>query len=388
METDPAKRRELLQGAHYGLILSFLNGMLEAADPATIIVDGQEGNYYNWMPVRFYRSYQAVHQVGDDLIAPELRNKYRAQVQCGQPIYVDYWSNTRSVHTISTYMSPEERAKCMEHQVYWTLRTSDRYVWFYTEQPGYLINRSIEPVMIPAIDRARQKIARNEELGYEIADLVTRAWRTECQVRERRIEPLTAHISRLADGIAAPKIDGSLDDPAWKDAPKLGPFVNYIVARIKKLEVPTHARMTYDDNALYVAFRCDSPETENIRAPAGEIVEVAIATDEKVTAYYEIRVTCENKRWDSLTKAGVEVYGKDASWTGEYRTAAQKHKDHWAVEIALPWATLKMKAPGAGAKLKGNLLRRSDRHGQFSSWSESRGARYVEAENFGTWVLD
>jgi len=173
--------------------------------------------------------------------------------------------------------------------------------------------------------------------------------------------------------------------------------------------VTTNARMMYDDEHLYVAFRCDEPDIEHVHPKTaddptgkfheevfpgpGDLVEIAIADDEKATTYHHIRISIVNGRWDALTKAGVEVYGKDSTWTGDYKNAVVKAADHWSVEVAIPWKTLGRKAPKAGEKIKGNLIRRTNRRFntremEFASWSQSRKNRYVEAKHFGTWVFE
>ena len=198
-----------------------------------------------------------------------------------------------------------------------------------------------------------------------------------------------------------PFAQGELSDAAWTKAAVLGPFLNYVVARAKELDAATTALMTCDEDCLYVGFRCDDPDMEHLASAKfqddqvgwlNDVVDVAIADDEKRTAYYHIRINCDNDRWDSLTSAGREVYGKDSSWTGEYQTATARAEAHWSVEIAIPWTTLDMAPRKPGDTLSGNLIRRTHRRpggvNEFSSWSESRRARYVEAENFGTWVFE
>ena len=82
-------------------------------------------------------------------IPEALRYKYRAQVRMGQAVYADVHSNTRGQAYPSTFMTPEERAMAMEWVVYHALKNSDKYVWFYTEKPAYLVNRLVAPQMIP-----------------------------------------------------------------------------------------------------------------------------------------------------------------------------------------------------------------------------------------------
>ncbi len=126
------------------------------------------------------------------------------------------------------------------------------------------------------------------------------------------------------------------------------------------------------------------------------MIEVGIAADEEASKYYHIRLTYDNRRWDALTPAGVwpgnEISGKNSSWDGEYETAIHVAEDlsFWSVEMAIPWATLNRQAPRAGGRIKGNLILRTDRReshgsGEFSSWSQRRMNRCVEAATLGTW---
>ncbi len=54
--------------------------------------------------------------------------------------------------------------------------------------------------------------------------------------------------------ITAPTLDGQLDDPAWQQAARLGPFV--LVGDGSAPKEPTHALIGRDDDYLYVAFEC------------------------------------------------------------------------------------------------------------------------------------
>jgi len=400
IEPDPAKRSKLLEPKTYALLPAFVNGMLDAADPDTTITDGNEKSYYYKGPLDYYKGYHIIRQLSQWLVPPDLRYKYRSQVQCAHAVFMDVLCDTFRANTPSTYMTPDERAKFVEHNVYWALKTSDRYVWFYSEYINWWTGENVPPYLAGAIQSARRKIARGEPLGFEIRDFWQRAQDKLVAVLYRPITPRTAKIPRLAKGSRPPVIDGKLNDAAWKEKVALAPFVPFVTARDYDLVGKTRVWMTFDEENLYVGFLCKDPEMDKVSAftfqdeqkRGNDRVEVAISADAKSTAYYHIMVDCDNARWDSLTKAGKEIYGKDSSWTGKYRNAARKEKDQWVVEVAIPWETLGMEAPGAGDRLKGNLLRwrhaRPDGLQEFSSWSESRRARYVEAENFGTWVFE
>lgn len=397
-EYDPENRNAILKKNAYGLLPAFMSGMLDAAGPNTVIVDGNEPSYYYNKSEQYITARRDILHANQALVPEPLQEKYRNHVQCGHAIFADYLCNTFPTHLTSTYMTPAERMKWVEHNVYWALKTSSRYVWFYNENMEWLDGRNIPAGLVGAIESARRKVATGEPLGFEISPITARAWREGVRPAEtRRLNTKQADIPKLKAGAKPPVIDGHVDDTAWKAAANLGPFENYAVARLKELEGTTQARMTYDDTSLYVAFSCNEPamlETAGTvfrdqHHDGGDRVEIAVAADVPVTHYYHIVIDIENNRWDSFTKAGDEIYGEDSSWRGSYQSATSLVDDQWYVELAIPWTTLKMDTPTAGLQIKGNLMRRSHRRPsgvkEFSTWSESRKARHIEAEHFGTW---
>ncbi len=409
LETDPSRREAILKSDYYGLLPAFMNGMLEAAGPGTVIVDGDEHSYYYNNELHYFRTYHGIRQTGQALIPEELRGKYRRQVQVGRAVYADYLCGTMANHTEATYVTPEERALWVEHNAYWSLVSSDRYVWFYSERMDWWTGRNLPGYLEGALRSAKEKVAQGRPLGFNVDEIARKGHLGKIRAENRSIQPKTLQISRLR--AAPPEIDGDLADEAWKEAGSSAPFVNYVAARVKELETVTEAIMTYDDTALYMAFRCDEPEMEKTH-PAlftdlggrADQVEVVIAADEGTTAYYHIRLDIANVRWDSRTDTGRrehgsdiatgrEIYGRDSTWKGEYQTATRKGDDSWSAEIAIPWETLEIASPGPGERFKGNLHRWTHRRNttrvlEFSTWTETRYNRGVEFENFGTWIFE
>jgi hypothetical protein len=398
---DPKLYQEIVQGNNYGLVNAFLCGMLEGADSGTYIIDGDESSYYNTSAKAYQNARAQVKEKSLAIIPKDLQAKYRQQVQYGSSVFADYLSNGQIWQIPSTYLTPAERAKWMEHNVYWAMKTSDHYVWMWSEHIEYLRNKLVAPEMIPAINLAKEKVNTGQPLGFEIKEMLTRASQEISRSQTRPLVVKTAKIPRLGQGQAAPTIDGKLDDPAWKEAAVLGPFITHATAKRKELYAATEAKMIFDSNALYIAFECKDPNMKNVvTSPfednmmfwTGDAIELEIAATPENKAYYHIKIGANNTRWDSLTKAGYDIYGKDSYWTGTYKSAVHKGSDAWTVEIAIPWSDLKMTAPKTGDKIKGSLERRT--HGwndgvmEVSSWSEKRTLRCPEAENFGTWIFE
>ncbi len=131
--TDPEK---ILRGTSYGLLPSFINGMLSAAPPDMILIDGCENGYY-------YDSREEYQQAALDmvlwtgpamnLVQTDLKQKYRNQVRAGFGFYLDMFSNPEGS---TFYRGPRKDGTRMDRlrenvQAAWD--SSDQYVWIYGE---------------------------------------------------------------------------------------------------------------------------------------------------------------------------------------------------------------------------------------------------------------
>src|SRR6185369_14157046 len=87
--------------------------------------------------------------------------------------------------------------------------------------------------------------------------------------------PLLSQVKTLQafKAIQAPKIDGNLDDAAWKDAPVATDFIQNFPTFGIPATTRTVVRIIYDDNAIYVgAYMYDDPSLikKQITARDGE----------------------------------------------------------------------------------------------------------------------
>jgi Carbohydrate-binding family 9 len=109
------------------------------------------------------------------------------------------------------------------------------------------------------------------------------------QAQETRLP--VYEVARVAEPI---KVDGRLDEAAWAEAPTVGEFVNNRDGSRSQLK--TEARVLYDDNFLYFAFRSVD---QNIWATLKqrdqhlwleEVVEVFVQANTRVPNYIELEV--------------------------------------------------------------------------------------------------
>ncbi len=193
-------------------------------------------------------------------------------------------------------------------------------------------------------------------------------------------------IARLPDGVAAPVVDGDLDDAAWAKAAKAEDF--RLAGSRRAPTQPTTARVTYDAKALYVAFECmddkagemtvtEAKRDESRKVFANNTVELFFNPTAEKGKDWHLAVTPANVQWDG--------YKANATPNIEWRSAVKRAKDRWTVEIAVPFASLGVDAP-SGATWRANMGRTLHRLREFSVWNSVEQV-FTEAENFGEWAF-
>jgi hypothetical protein len=133
--------------AHYGLLAPFLDGMVDAAKGKTRIVDGYEQSYGYKDVARIPTAYEAMSSKVQPFVGADFK-RYREVFSFGFGIWMDYdwrkkgWDDQ---DVSKNYYSPEG----FEKTVTAALKTTDEYVWIYTETPRWW-SADGKPVKLPA----------------------------------------------------------------------------------------------------------------------------------------------------------------------------------------------------------------------------------------------
>ena len=157
----------------------FIHGMLDALPTNVKLIDGDEYAYYFRRAGAFDDSRSFIRKTGPDAVILDAANRatYDKQVAIGQAVYVDGLLNLGNwERTIGHYLASEaERERMLEHNVYYALRTSDEYVWIYSDNMNYWTG--VKPSGLDdAILRARSKFDRGEALGFSMDAAVDTAY--------------------------------------------------------------------------------------------------------------------------------------------------------------------------------------------------------------------
>ncbi len=181
--TDREKTIDKMKNAWWGLHIAFYVGMIEAIEPGTKLIDGNEEAYYYTSPGEFYEVRNTLTVDAKALIPPELWEKHSCYNRIGHAIAAEYITGNWLGMSPFPYrltgqgvmMSAEEKAKWLEHNTYYALKTADEYTWLYTEGMNWWTGEKVPEGFQEALLSAKRKVNAGQPLGYEIDQMIKKA---------------------------------------------------------------------------------------------------------------------------------------------------------------------------------------------------------------------
>ncbi|MCC7449014.1 MAG: hypothetical protein IT324_16465 [Anaerolineae bacterium] len=148
---------------------SFIDGMLSVVVGDVKLIDGNENAYYYTDTAAFDQSRQFLRD-SVKRVAYDYSDAAQAHATIGQAIYADGLLNLlNSPRYTSFYLkTPQDRLMFLEHNVYHALRTSDEYVWFYSEHMDWWKKLDVPAGLEDAIHRARDAQAAGRTSAYDM----------------------------------------------------------------------------------------------------------------------------------------------------------------------------------------------------------------------------
>jgi hypothetical protein len=168
-------RQAALEGDDFGLLLPFVEGILQGSN--VHIVDGNELGWYNKNPEEFYRDAHAIRVRASDLVHPDLQATYRARVDVGAAIYVD-WAFALGMFAnrgFTRFLTYEEQLLLIEYSTFWSLYTADRYGWIFSEDTSLLTENPRGSDVIGAVTRSKLYISQGFDLDFDMREIIERA---------------------------------------------------------------------------------------------------------------------------------------------------------------------------------------------------------------------
>ncbi len=173
---------------------------------------------------------------------------------------------------------------------------------------------------------------------------------------------------------AAIKIDGLLNDSAWKTAPAALGYTEFRPTpfKVEDHELRTEVYMLYNDEGIFLGGYCHERTKDSIAAEVNgrdgfgnnDFVGFIFDTYKDKLNGFEYFVTPHGEQMD----AKMTNNGEDFSWNAVWQSAAQIHNDGWSFEIFLPFAAIRFSK--ANIQDWGlNITRRRQKTSQQVTWN-------------------
>lgn len=182
--------------------------------------------------------------------------------------------------------------------------------------------------------------------------------------------PAAARTFAVVRASSPVKIDATLDEAAWAEAPRIDLPYEFFPGDNTPSPVTSDCRVTYDHENLYLGCLLQDPEPRAVRAnitdrdpqPVDDYVELYVDPFNDQRRAYIFRVNPLGVQTDATFSAGV---GEDLSWDAIWNSAGRLTAEGYAVEAAIPFKSLRFPSttgPQTWGMIVGRNYPRSVRH--------------------------
>ncbi|MDQ7066429.1 MAG: DUF5916 domain-containing protein [candidate division KSB1 bacterium] len=178
------------------------------------------------------------------------------------------------------------------------------------------------------------------------------------------------------DALQPPKIDGLLTDPVWRLAPVASGFTQRDPKEGEPATEPTEVRVLYDDDYLYIGFKCYDREPDRIVARQmrndadlenDDYIRILLDTYLDRRNAFAFQTNPLGARWDAqITDEGRSI---NRDWNCVWEVQAQITDEGWEAELRIPLNQLRFPAGGDVSTWGINFARVIRRKREDTYWS-------------------
>ena len=169
-------------------------------------------------------------------------------------------------------------------------------------------------------------------------------------------------------------LDGILDEQAWKDAQVAKEWFMSFPVDTALAEFQTYGRLTFDDEFLYVSFYCEDDGTPDLvnslrrdfDKDLNDYVSVVLGSYNDRQNGFFFSITPEGVQREGIVSAGGTNGRSNAFWDNKWYSYTTRYKDHWIVEMAIPFKSFRYKSDLSEWNLC--LVRADRKRNTVSSW--------------------
>src|SRR5579864_2145788 len=190
----------------------------------------------------------------------------------------------------------------------------------------------------------------------------------------------------------APRLDGTLDDPLWQQAPPIDNFLQSFFFDDTAPTEKTEVRILYSKHEVYFGIRCFDSDPNGIFA-----TELRRDVSQELDDYFEIVIDSSHDRRNAYvfqinplgtqrdaliteeqhTESGTP--DGDSGWDGVWTSEARRTNQGWTATVAIPFSTLNFMQSNNvvwGMNFK-RFIRRKNEEDLWSAWRRVDGAPRV-----------
>jgi hypothetical protein len=169
------------------------------------------------------------------------------------------------------------------------------------------------------------------------------------------------------------KLDGILDEPAWKTVEAVSQFNKKFPNDIGAPKKQTEVKYLFDDKNLYFAFKVYDSGTAIIRSLKRDIGHdgndgVAVVLDplnQKTNGFYFVVSALNVQSEDQLT--GSSDGGISYSWDTKWFSMTKDYGSYWIAEIAIPLKSIRYNSENKNWGV--NFVRIDAKNFEYSTWT-------------------
>ena len=187
---------------------------------------------------------------------------------------------------------------------------------------------------------------------------------------ETSVEPYTYEIYKSSDKIT---LDGVLSEESWKKASvKTQFFLNkpYDTAYAK---LQTEIRLTFDDKFIYVGAKCyqdrntyrTSSLKRDFEGGISDVFTVNFDTFKDKLNGFHFALNPYNVQREGLIDNGENL---STFWDNKWYSEVTNYHDHWEIEMAIPFSTLRYKMESGENSWRMNFARNILESNEISTW--------------------
>jgi len=181
-----------------------------------------------------------------------------------------------------------------------------------------------------------------------------------------------------------PVLDGKLDDSAWQQATQSMSFLIFSEPGDgEEPGEPTEAYLGFDDENLYIGFRCYDSQMGDLAATMTNR-DGRIWNDDCIEVYLDTRCNRESYYRLVVNPLGTQLDAEntDLGWSRDWTSKTFIYEDRWTVELALPLSSLDVSSL-TGTNWGLNLCRQNHKAGEYSCTSPVRYMNFADVSRYG-----